>query len=30
MTLKPDGAARVAHMLGALGAMLADMLDNNS
>ncbi|MGB2320261.1 MAG: N-formylglutamate amidohydrolase [Candidatus Puniceispirillum sp.] len=30
MTLKADGAARVAHMLGALGAMLADMLDKNS
>ncbi|MBT6415962.1 N-formylglutamate amidohydrolase [Candidatus Puniceispirillum sp.] len=29
MTLEADGAARVAHMLGALGAMLADMLDNN-
>ena len=30
MTLKAEGAARVAHMLGALGAMLADMLDHNS
>ena len=30
MTLKADGALQVAHMLGALGAMLADMLDNNS
>lgn len=30
LTLEADGAARVARMLGALGAMLADMLDNNS
>lgn len=30
MTLKADGAERVARMLGALGAMLADMLDHNS
>ncbi|WP_438997600.1 N-formylglutamate amidohydrolase [Candidatus Puniceispirillum sp.] len=30
MTLKADGAERVARMLGGLGAMLADMLDHNS
>lgn len=30
MTLKADGAERVARMLGALGAMLADMLDHHS
>lgn len=30
ITLKAEGAARVATMLGALGAMLADMLDNHS